>query len=246
MKPIKLLPEWDTTTEYRGEWWPPERPQLRYPGILRFDQRRPKLTIETPPAGQEAFQLGKVATLHGELSTGQPTTLWDLQHHPLIHEQMRSGDLVRQHRRTFTYATLGENYEGYEKQLFRYSAVRFHGLDTWSQLPEPISKGTLEQHLPQHAPARLIGPYSDMFDVQRTVEVTIEHPMRVETDEYFPGGQSSITPATTSDCFSNVIRGLRQSSTTSSYETHRRCSPSATRPVPLSSGNGWPLRVPSA
>jgi hypothetical protein len=184
----RTLPQWATAAEHRGEWWAPDKPDVRYPGILRFDQREPTLTIEAPPIGQEVFLLGRRATLHGQLDSGRPVTLWDLRQHHLIHAKDQSDDRVMRLHRRFTYAIDGDHLDDYEVATFRYSAVQFFDLGMWSRIVEPVPRGTPLAELPQHDAATLHDPYPGMFGVASTVTITIEYPERVEIDAVFPGG----------------------------------------------------------
>jgi hypothetical protein len=180
------LPFWDLAAEYRGHWWPPGKLDVHYPGVLRFDDQNPVLTIESPAIGQEVFELGRVPTLHGTLDNGHRVTLWDLRQHALIHHPV--DDAIMRHERTFTYAILGELLDDYRDAVFTCSAVRFHDLHEWSMFSTPVAQGTPEDEHPQHAAAFLVDLTNDLTGVQHQVQIRVEHPRRVETSPAFPGG----------------------------------------------------------
>jgi ApeA N-terminal domain 1 len=182
------LPLWDPSHSYRGRWWPAGNTELNYRGTLRFTERRPTLTLKAPPIGQEVFELGRVATLHGQLESGQLVTLWDLQGHHLQHERRAAKDGSSQHHRTFNYAILGGHVGDYEEATFSYSAYRLHDLSEWSRLTTLTDHELPSDQLPQFEAARVVGMHQEDFGVEFSVEARLEHPMRVQTDATFPGG----------------------------------------------------------
>lgn len=93
------------------------------------------------------FEFGVVDTVYGQLETGELVTLWDLQNHHLQHLVEAHNAGYSKHRRSFTYAILGDHLKSHEDQTFRFSAFRLHGLNEWSRMTEPIPRGLEPQQL---------------------------------------------------------------------------------------------------
>lgn len=181
-------PIWDPTVKYRGTWWPADEPTLTFYGILRFKDRRPQLTLLSPPIGQAVYRLGAVAVLHGLLDSGEQVTLWDYQHHFFEHLSEVGRDRQSRHRRTFNDAVLGAHLEDFQSARFSRSAFRLHGLKEWARIPDRARRDLPADQQVQFAKATLVGVHSDEYDTDYTVGVRIENPYRVETDDQFPEG----------------------------------------------------------
>lgn len=175
----RTMPTWNVAKKYRGTWWPAGSEEFAFPGVLRFDKRRPRLTLASPLIGQEIYELAHATVLHGTLASGEKVTLWDIQEHDLVFLRNRS---TMKHRRRFTYAILGEHLEKYEEARFRYSAVRLHGLKEWSAMHRPIPRGMALTELPQYEPALLTNFHRDESGVGYSAEVRFENLRRLEQD----------------------------------------------------------------
>lgn len=179
------LPHWSSDQTIVGSWWPADQPEHRFPGTLRIEGGRPRLTVTAPPVGGEIFALGKAGTIHGESAdkpSGRKITLWAHKEAPLL--SAPGSDYSRE----CMYAILGEHSGAYDAETFRSSAASFHDLATWGHISDLIPEGTAEDDAEQHTTGILDEVYKDIFDTRHRVHVRLEHPQRVETSEDFPRG----------------------------------------------------------
>lgn len=179
---------WDVTGEYRGKWWPAGLPEHTFSGVLRLDDRRPRLTLAQGSSGQSVSNLAHAQTIHGKLESGENVTLWDVQDHAFEH--LRGDDEAASYRQRYTYAILGEHLPSHGDARFRFSAYRLHGLSHWSAMEaKPITRGLTAAALPHYEPASLPNFHRDESGVEYSAKVRFENLRRIEEDPELEGAQ---------------------------------------------------------
>ncbi|MDD9152592.1 hypothetical protein PUY80_08390 [Plantibacter flavus] len=174
-----------------GDWWPADAPELRFSGVLTTTDGKASLTVTAPPIGQEVNALGRAMTLHGEAKDPSGVTritLWGAEGTHFHHET--ATELTR----SVAQVVLGAHFGGAQGERFRSSAASFHDLAMWSRVPDPISDGTAESEARQHTVAVMADVYADIFGAGYAVEVRLEYPTRIQTNETFPDGIISDFP----------------------------------------------------
>lgn len=169
---------WDESKKYRGHWWSPDEPEHVFPGVLRFDDGRPRLTFSSPPTGQEFYALARPQMLYGELDSGEKVTLWDLHGSPLHHPPTVKPQIKS--RRRFTYAILGEHLKNHHDQDFRFSSYRLRGLLEFSERLTGVPSSLPERERPKYADAK----FSIENDgITYEVSAQVENPRQLEISD---------------------------------------------------------------
>jgi hypothetical protein len=185
------LAPWTPHAVIEGEWWPADASELRFPGILTIVDGKSSLTITAPPIGQEVNALGRAMTLHGEAADPSGVTrvtLWGSEGTHFRHET------ATERTRSVAQVLVGVHLGGAEAARFRSSAASFHDLAMWSRVPDLIPDGTAEAEARQHTVAVMADVYADIFGAGYAVEVRLEFPTRIQTNEAFPDGVISDFP----------------------------------------------------
>lgn len=177
---------WDESKKYRGHWWSHDEPDYVFPGVLRFDGGRPRLTFSSPPTGQEFYALADPQVIFGELDSGEKVTLWDLHGNPL-HHPLTTQKRIKS-RRKFTYAILGEHLNSHLAQEFRFSSYRLRGLLEFSERLTGVPSSLPQSERPKYADAR----FSIENDgITYEVSARVENPRQLEisdsgSSQFFP------------------------------------------------------------